>query len=163
MKKDPVIYLKHNDFNFNKARKIALFYAHTKQNFSIQELSMEFYTTRSCISRYLRVSIIFSLISKDETDKIIDKRLTSYNKSYKTKKKSLETFEKCAELSLEREKILKKLDVLGACFCNTDTYKILYEKMYLDLLKLKDMLLNNFNIPQRILWYIFDIKFVKKY
>ena len=29
---------------------------------------------------------------------------------------------------MDREKILKKLDVLGACFGNTDTYKILYEK-----------------------------------
>ena len=118
--------LQHPNFEFDKARRLAKFYAASPKIYTISGLADMFSLEHKQVYRYLKVSIIYSLISKDEADIIIDKRGSLCNKKFVSQKSSLITFEKMAELSEERKKLQKKLDFFNNCFTenpNTELIK----------------------------------------
>lgn len=108
--------LQHPNFKFDEARELAKFYALSPKIYTISGLADMFSLEHKQVYRYLKVSIIYSLISKDEADIIIDKRGSLYNKRYIGQKSSLIAFEEMAELSEERKKLQKKLVFFNNCF-----------------------------------------------
>lgn len=108
--------LPHPIFDLKEAKKIAIFYARCDKSYTIVGLAERFSLDRKQLYRYLKVSIIFSLISEEDVNKIIDKRASSFNKSTKTQKMSLIKFEKMIELAEERQKLQKKLNFFKGCF-----------------------------------------------
>lgn len=108
--------LPHPIFDIKEAKKIAIFYARCDKSYTIVGLAERFSLDRKQLYRYLKVSIIFSLISDEDISKILDKRAVSFNKSYKTQKESLLKFEKMVELAEERKKLKKKLEFFNRCF-----------------------------------------------
>lgn len=120
--------LSHQNFNFEEAITLANYYAKCQINDTMTSLARAFSLGRKQAYRYLKVSIIFSLISEENVNRILDKRTTSFNKSRKTQKESLVTFEKMVELAEERKKLQKKLKFFTTCFGNNSNADVIIEQ-----------------------------------
>lgn len=120
--------LPHPTFNFEEAKKISLYYAKCEENYSMSGLASLFSLERKQLYRYLKVVIIFSLISDENVNMILDKRAVLFAKRYKSQKESLITFEKMLELAEERKKLIKKLDFFNGCFKNNPNADVIKEQ-----------------------------------
>ena len=111
-----ILFKKHNNFDFEEARKLAKNYSLSPDIMSFTELSMNSNIGKKCVSRYIRVAIVFSLIPKKYMEIIIDKRVLAFNKSRSSKGRSIENFEKALQLSNERKELLKKIKFYADMF-----------------------------------------------
>ena len=120
----PIVYSKHQNFNFEEARCIAKYYANSDEILTMTRAGYWLQYDRRQITRFLKVAIIFQLISKDDADKIIDSKCKVYNKYADTKANAIRTYERCIELAEERVKLINKMEKMLLMFASQNKEQI---------------------------------------